>query len=148
MHNSFETIFQISWASDWTELSFLEDIYLIHALYFKWKIKWGIATGTESRMCLPYFSTPICWYLPGVCFKIFFMYYSNPELIRMVFREHKQEVLVLQFCLKSLGTGLPLSFSIFLAHCPLSPCSYSPLGPCIFGVLCWFHFHCYSWIKM
>lgn len=33
----------------------------------------------------------------------------------MVFREHKQEVLVLQVCLKSLGTFLSLSLSLFLA---------------------------------
>ena len=37
------------------------------------------------------------------------MYYGDPELIRMEFREHKLETLVLQVCLKSLGTGLPLS---------------------------------------
>lgn len=48
------------------------------------------------------------------------MYYSGPELIRMESKEDKLEALVLQVCLKSLGTDPPITFSIFLTYCPLS----------------------------
>ena len=48
------------------------------------------------------------------------MYYSDPELIRMESREYKIEALVLQVCLKSLGTDPRITLSIFLTRHPLS----------------------------
>ena len=63
------------------------------------------------------------------------MYYSDPELIRMESREYKIEALVLQVCLKSLGTDPRITLSIFLTHHPL------PSRIFFFGVLCHFHLH-------
>ena len=65
------------------------------------------------------------------------MYYSDPELIRMESREYKIESLVLQVCLKSLGTDPRITLSIFLTRHPLS----SRIFFFFFGVFCHFHLH-------
>lgn len=65
------------------------------------------------------------------------MYYSDPELIRMESREYKIEALVLQVCLKSLGTDPRITLSIFLTHHPLP----SRIFFFFFGVFCHFHLH-------
>ena len=87
--------------------------------YFTWRLGQGIGTGAESSTCLLLFHINLL--IPDWSFLInIFMYYSDPELIRMDSREHKLEALVLQVCLKSLGTDPPITLSIFLTHFPLS----------------------------